>query len=206
MAKKRSEYFQVFVNQAELACEAAEYLGTVLKNFERDTLHVKLVHMHDIENRADSVKHEAMRKLSKEFVTPIEREDIVQIFNEFDEVIDLIDDVLIRIDMYNIKQILPDALLFADVIYRSCVALVTAAKEFGNFQKGDILHKAIIDVNTMEEEGDAIYIDAMRNLFKNPTDPIEVVAWNETFDKLEECCDACEHVSDIMESVIMKNS
>lgn len=205
MAKKNI-YFDAFVKQTEIACQAAEYLKNALTDFQPETLHAKRAHMHEIENRADEEKHEAMNKLAKEFVTPIEREDIVRLLDEIDEVVDLVEDVLIRIYMYNIKVILPEALHFVDVIQRSCEALLVAAKEFPNFQKSATLQQAIIDINTMEEEGDAIYIDAMRALFKGEKDPIQVIAWSETFDRLEDCCDACEHVADIMESVVMKNS
>ena len=206
MAKKHNAYFNYFVKQMELALEASEYLGTALKNFKPDTLNVQRVHMHDIESRADEVKHDIINKLAQEFVTPIEREDIVHLISEIDEVIDLIEDVLIRIFMYNIKQILPPAIHFAEVINRSCSALLAAAKEFHNFQKSQALQKAIVDVNTMEEEGDAIYIDAMRSLFTQEKDPLTVVAWSSTYDRFEDCCDACEHVANTMESVIMKNS
>jgi uncharacterized protein Yka (UPF0111/DUF47 family) len=85
--------------------------------------------------------------------------------------------------------------------------LEVAVVEFPNFAKSDTLHQAFVDVNTMEEEGDGLYVSAMRSLYtEKGVDPVQVVAWSETFDKLEECCDACEHVADAMESVVMKNS
>ena len=35
---------------------------------------------------------------------------------------------------------------------------------------------------------------------------IDIIAWREIFNYLEKCCDACEHVADAVESVIMKNT
>ena len=32
------------------------------------------------------------------------------------------------------------------------------------------------------------------------------MVWRDLFDRMEKCCDACEHVANIMESIIMKNS
>lgn len=206
MARKKSEYFEGFISLVDLSCQAAEYLQGVLTNFNPATLSESMVSMHEIEHKADEYKHDMMTKLAQEFVTPIEREDIIMLANEIDEVTDKIEDVLIRIYMYNITQLRPAALAFADVIVRCCHALQLAMKEFPNFHKSQTLHQAIIDVNSMEEQGDAIYIEAMRNLFVTEKDPIHVVAWSETLDKLEDCCDACERVANIMESVVMKNS
>jgi len=58
----------------------------------------------------------------------------------------------------------------------------------------------------MEEEGDRIYIRAMRKLMTDGSDLTEVIAWREIFLRLEDCCDAIEDVADSLEEVILKNS
>ena len=58
----------------------------------------------------------------------------------------------------------------------------------------------------LEEEGDRLFIESMRRLHAEVTDPIEIIAWREIYVYLEKCCDACEHVADVVESVIMKNT
>lgn len=206
MAKKHSEYYEAFISLAKLSCKAARYLNEVLIEFDPEKLPACMVRLHDIEHTADMEKHEMMQKLAREFVTPIEREDIILLANELDEVTDKIEDVLIRIYMYNITSIRPAALEISNVIVRCCEALEIAMIEFPNFHKSKTLHQAVIDVNSMEEEGDALYIESMRNLYVEGGEPISVMAWSEMFDKLEECCDACEHVANVLESVIMKNS
>ncbi|MDL2323592.1 DUF47 family protein [Ruminococcaceae bacterium OttesenSCG-928-A16] len=205
MAKK-NEYFDTFQTLVDFSCQAAKELQTSLQEFDPMTLQGKMESMHEIEHNADDEKHTMMTKLAQEFVTPIEREDIILLANEIDEVIDKIEDVLMRIYMYNIKAIRPEALAFTDVIVRCTMALQVAMAEFYNFHKSKEIKQCIIDVNTMEEEGDALYIEAMRTLYTSDADAVTIVAWSETFDRLEECCDACEHVANVMESVMMKNA
>jgi len=202
---KTNPYFEDFVTLVGFSCEAAEYLRTVLKNFDPTTLPANRATMHKIEHAADQAKHGVINRLAKEFVTPIDREDIMQMTDELDNVTDTIEDIVIRLYMYNIRTVRPEALAFADVIVRCCDTLRVAMEEFHNFQKSQKLNQAIIAVNTMEEEGDAIYIDAVRRLFETCQDPLEVAAWSELFDRLEECCDACEHVADVIEHIAMKN-
>ncbi|NLW78901.1 MAG: DUF47 family protein [Ruminococcaceae bacterium] len=206
MAKKHSPYFQDFVAMADFSVQAAEYLQVVLEGFEVHRLAECRDAMHAIEHAEDEVKHDMMRRLAKEFVTPIDREDIIQLANDLDTVTDKIDDILIRVYMYNISQVRPAALAMADVILRCCKALHTAIVEFPNFHKSQTLTQAIIAVNTLEEEGDALYIAAVHELYLEGGNPIEVAAWSELFDRLEDCCDACEHVADALETVVMKNS
>lgn len=206
MAKKHSPYFDDFIAMAEYSCQAAEYLNKVMNDFRTDTLAEHRKNMHSIEHTADQAKHGMMARLNKEFVTPIDREDIIQMANELDNVTDKIDDILIRMYMYNVQSIRPAALVFTDVIARCCKALKTAICEFPNYQKSTSLIPAIIEVNTMEEEGDNIYIDAVRDLYLNPSNPLEIATWSELFDRLEDCCDACEHVADTLEIIVLKNS
>ncbi len=204
--KKNNSYFEDFVSMVELSCRAAEFLQTVLKDYKPETLAESRKKMHEIEHDEDTIKHAMMRRLAKEFVTPIDREDIIQLANELDEVTDKIDDILIRMYMYNIKEVRQSALKFADVIVRCCHALQTAIKEFPNYHKSTNLMPAIINVNALEEEADAIYIEAVKKLYEEGGNAIEVATWSELYDRLEECCDACERVADALELVVMKNS
>ncbi|MDR0949272.1 MAG: DUF47 family protein [Lachnospiraceae bacterium] len=206
MARKNNPYFDDFKVMVECSCKAADYLLTVLKDFNPHNMAQKREKMHTIEHEEDEVKHRMMKRLVKEFITPIDREDIIHLSNELDDVTDKIDDILIRMYMYNIKEIRPVALEFAEVIVSCCQALKVAIAEFTNSTDSDNLRQAIINVNTMEEKGDAIYISAVRDLYEKGGSPVEVFAWSELIDRFEDCCDACEHVAGVMELIAMKNS
>jgi len=207
MAKKLNEYFETFQKLGNFAQCAAEYLQESINNFDPATILNKMKSLHEIEHSADLEKHEMIKHLAVEFVTPIEREDILRMANEMDELVDKIEDVLMRAYMYNIQTVRDEAIVIVDVIVRSCAALQIALEEFPNFRKpSSKLHDSVVAINTLEEEGDALYIEAVRNLYVECKNPIEVIAWNQMFDKLEECCDTCEHIANVMESIIMKNS
>ena len=147
-----------------------------------------------------------MSNLLHEFITPIEREDIVSLADSIDSVTDAIEDVLIRLYIFNIKGLRLESLAFADVILNCCNALKNAVDEMKNYKRSTTIKSLIIEVNRLEEEGDKLYITAVRDLFLNSKDTIEIVSWREAFEHFEKCCDACEDVADIIETVIMKNS
>ena len=207
MSKKSdSYYFQNFIECVECGCQAAKMLEDNLNHFDTGLLQDKLDELHRIEHDADKKKHEMMAVLVKAFITPIEREDIILLSQSIDEVTDKIEDVLIRIYINNVQQIRPEALAFIKVIIRCCEALKEVMEEFADFRKSKTLHGLIIEINALEEEGDRLFIESMRKLHAEVTDPIEIIAWREIYVYLEKCCDACEHVSDVVESVIMKNT
>ena len=79
-------------------------------------------------------------------------------------------------------------------------------EDFRNFKKSKKFQQLIVDVNTNEEEGDQLYIAAMRRLHTvEREDPIHVLVWSRTYTDMEKCCDTCEHVADAMSTIVLKN-
>lgn len=207
MAKKQDVYyFNNFVACAEESCHAAHLLKDVLENFNPDDLTGRLDEMHAIETRADGRKHEAMDRLAKEFIPPIEREDIITLSQYLDDLTDKIEDVLLRIYMNHVTRIEPAAVEMTDVIIRCCEAVKELLEEFADFKRSKKLKEQIIRINELEEESDRLFMSSMRELHTQSTDPLHIIAWREIYSYLEHCADACEHAADVVESVVMKNS
>lgn len=207
MARKKDvNYFDTFVELVGYSCKAANLLNEIMNNFDATQLQDKMKEMHAIEHDGDEARHLVVKKLAREFITPIEREDIMAMSDSIDNVTDTIEDVVMRMYMYNITSVREHALKMTVVIVRCCNALKEALDEFHNFRKSQKLHELIIEINRLEEVGDKLYTEATRDLYVNCQDNKEVSAWDTTFHYLEKCCDACEDVADVIENVIMKNS
>ena len=207
MAKKQdSIYFKSFIKCTDLSCQAAHMLEETMANFDVEKMADQMEAIHTIEHAADIEKHELLNTLIKAFITPIDREDIILLSQNIDDLTDNIEDVLIRIYYNNIRTIHPDALELMRIVCRCCEAVKVMMEEFADFRHSKKLHEQIIKINSMEEEADKVYIDSMHRLHTNCTDPMTVMTWREIYSYLEKCADACEHVADTVESVIMKNS
>ncbi len=207
MARKNDyNYFDAFANLSKFSYDLAVSLNETLKNFDPNFVTGKVTEAHAIEHNADIAKHDIMNRLVKEFLPPIEREDITSLTQEIDDVTDSVEDVLIYIDMFNIQSIRPEILKFTGLIVQCCKAMDEALEEFKNFKSSKKLRDKIIEINRLEEDGDALYVDSMRNLYHTSKDPIELMCWTEVLHRLEKCCDNCEDVANIIESIVMKNS
>ena len=207
MANKKSfNYFNAFVDLSSGSLKAADLLIKTLHDFDVNQVEEKVKEMHVIEHNADLERHEIMNRLVKEFLPPIEREDIISLADNIDDVIDSIEDVLIRIEMFNVQNIRPEILKFTEVVMDCCKSMSAALKEFEHFKRSKTLHAAIIEVNRLEEVADQLYIKGVRDLFKTSKDPIELMIWTEIYRLLEKCCDNCEEVANDIENIVMKNS
>ncbi|MBQ2253235.1 MAG: DUF47 domain-containing protein [Clostridia bacterium] len=204
---KKDEFFFVnFVEAAEIAKDTAAMLRDLLNNFEADTLSDKLSEIHALESRGDAKKHEMIAELVRAFITPIEREDILALSQNIDDVTDGIEDIAIHLYTHCITTIRPEAQEFSALLVRACGLMVEMLAEFKNFKKSTTLADYIRKINDVEEEGDRIYREATRRLFAEEKDPVAVIAWRELFVFFEKSCDTIEHVADIVESTIIANS
>ncbi len=206
MKKRQNDYFAAFLDHAELSCKAAKEVAETLERFDPFDLPQAVERVHKIENQADIVKREIVASLSREFLPPIEREDIMHLVDELDNVTDSVEDVLRGIYTYNISSIKPEAIEFVRLVCDICAALKDTVEDFKDFKKSSTLQGKIIRVNDLEVEGDKMFTSAMRNLFVNTCDPKDLIVWQNIFNSLELCCDTCEHVADAIEAAVLKNS
>ena len=207
MSKKTENYyFDNFYESISISCRAAEMLKTILSDFNVRSLPEQMIKFHEIEHSGDEKKHELVSVIVKDFMTPLERDDIMMLSHNIDNVTDAIEDILINIYMCGITKIREDALKFSEVIIDCCNSTKKLVDEFRNFKKSKKLKEYIIDINRIEEIGDQMYVDSMRKLHTDPNnDVLQVIAWREIYGIFEFCCDACEDVADVVEGIVIGN-
>lgn len=206
MAKGDKFYFENFVSSTEISKKAANYLVECLENYNVENIEKMLKSMHEIEHSADVKKHEMSEALAKAFVTPVDREDLDMLSHKLDDVVDLIEEVLQKFYIYDVKTVNKSAVEFAKIIVKSCDILCEIMTEFESFKKSKKIRELIVELNDVEEDCDRLYLTSMRDLTKNCKDVLDIIAWRKIFESLEECSDACENVSECVASVIMKNT
>ena len=207
MASKADRfYYENFKEAADYCCKAADYLVECLTTYRPDRIKDMLGKMHEIEHAADQKKHEMSAALAKAFVTPIDREDLAELSQNIAEVCDVIEEILQRFYVNQIQSATRDGILFAKKIAGCCRLMKDMLSELENFKKPEKLHSMIVELNHAEEECDAIYLESALRVRDLNTDVLEIVAWREIYHCMESCADACEHVADSVETIVMKNT
>lgn len=205
--EKKFDYFEAFEKLSDLAVKEAEIFIEVVENYEHGmSFEDCTARAHEIENAGDMVNHDIFHAVAKDFVTPLEREDIISLAQNLDTIIDNIEDCILRFWFYDVHQLHEEAVTFSHLIRDSCAALHTAMEDFRNFKKSKRFKSLIVEVNDIEEKADQLYFKAIRSLYTEDCDrPVHVVVWTRIFEAMETCCDLCEHAADQMETILLKN-
>jgi predicted phosphate transport protein (TIGR00153 family) len=155
------------------------------------------------EQEGDRITHDVIQLLNRKMATPIDREDIYALASALDDVVDYTEEAADFLALYHIEAPMEQAQQLSSVLRDACRNLAVALSELSNF--GD-LHHHFVEVNRLENEGDRITREGLASLFANGVDPMFVIRWKDIFERLEQAIDACETVSNILETIVVKNA
>ena len=144
-----------------------------------------------------------MRHLNETFVTPLDREDIVGLASKIDDVTDVCYDVSELVQLFKVKAIRPPAVRQAKVLIASATEMLAMLKNLEGLKN---LEPHWIKIHTLENEGDAVFREAVADLFARSTDPVEIIKWKDIHGLIEVAIDRCEDVANIVEMIVVKHS
>jgi len=195
------EFFDLFEEAGGNIERAAGLLESMLVTFpERNELARDIL---ICEQDGDRITHDIIQRLNQTFVTPIDREDIYALASALDDVVDYTEEVADYLGLYKIEAPMSQAQDLAHVLHAAARQIAEAMPRLRGFK--DISHYTV-EINRLENDGDRITREAIASLFDNGIDPMVVIRWKDIFERLEEAIDATEHVANILEGIVIKNS
>lgn len=207
MKNKNFDYFASLVKMSAFALEEARILKKICAEFDPEKLEENKEEMHALEHACDMEKHEFTKALVREFLPPVERDDLFRLAHITDDLVDCVEGVVVFFYMADIREMREDVGVFADLVIECCEKASVLLEEFRNFKKSpEKLKQAIIALNDLEERGDKLYMYAVRKLSSSAKSTREVIEWRDVYRIFEKCYDAAESIADNVESVILKNA
>jgi uncharacterized protein Yka (UPF0111/DUF47 family) len=126
-----------------------------------------------------------------------------ELTSDMDDIIDLIDEVADYLGLYKIEAPMEQSQRMAHILLQATRQIAAAMPRLRTFQ--DLSHFTV-EVNRLENDGDRTSRHAIASLFDDGIDPMVVIRWKDIFERLEEAIDACEHVANTLEGIVIKNS
>ena len=202
---KETSFFDFFEQHTALTVAGTkEFVQMVASGANIDA---KARRIKEIEHETDVITHRCVEALHRTFITPIERDDIHRLITRMDDVMDFVEAASERIALYELKEMTEEVKDLADVLARAAAELHEACKLLRNLKNPSLILQKCVDINRLENEGDAILRRAVAKLFKEKAnDPIYVIKWKEIYENLENATDRCEDVANIIEGVVLENA
>ena len=202
LVSRDRQYFDLFEEAGGNIVRAADLLDQLLRSFpdRREELTRDIL---ICEQEGDRITHDIIRRLNETFVTPIDREDIYALASALDDIVDYTEEAADYLGLYKIEAPMEQAQRLAHVLLQASRSIAEAMPRLRSFE--DISHYTV-EINRLENDGDRITREAMASLFDNGIDPMVVIRWKDIYERLENAIDATEHVANILEGIVIKNS
>lgn len=203
--KKEDKFFNMLFKSAEIVNEAAMELKSNLKSLEATDEWMRRIS--DLEHKGNDLVRDIVKELDEAFITPIDREDIYEIVKEMGNILDLINSLVHRFIMFDIKTSTEELECICSILVQATQELVSLMNEFKTHGcKSKKINEKIINISKMESKADEIFRNTVQNLFKCEKNPVEIMKWKEIYQILENVVDNCEKVANIVERVVIKNA
>ncbi len=194
-------YFNLFEAAAANIVTAADLLDQLFSSWpERPELARAIL---VCEQDGDRITHDLVNRLNQTFVTPIEREDILELATGLDDIVDLMEEASDYMGLYKIEAPMEQAQRMAHILLQSSRQIAEAMPLLRDF--GDIAPYTT-EIHRLENDGDRMVREAMASLFDNGIDPMMVIRWKDIYERLEDAIDATEGVANILSGIVIKNA
>jgi uncharacterized protein len=198
---REREFFDLFEQASGNIVRAADLLDQMLRHYPENADLARDILI--CEQEGDRITHDIIQKINNTFVTPIDREDILELASGLDDIVDFTEEVADYIGLYKIEAPMEQAQRQAHVLLQASRQIAEAMPRMRDFR--DISHFTV-EINRLENDGDRIIREAVASLFEGGTDPMVVIRWKDIFERLEAAIDATEKVANILEGIVIKNA
>lgn len=198
----------LFADQARCIVEAATMLRAMMAgevDFERQVQAIRAV-----EHKADAIAHKVFVAANRTFNAPIDREDILALGHELDDVVDLIEDTVKGIARYDVHTFPPELMQMADGIVAAAQRL---SEVMPHLEAPSRRHREIFrlceEIATIEREIDAAFDHALATLRTQlRAGEIDVVAYidrKELYELVESVVDKCDDIANAVQTITTKH-
>ncbi|MDE3246036.1 MAG: DUF47 family protein [Acidobacteriota bacterium] len=199
-------FFDLLDEAAANVLASAQFFDQGLRSGDASTWADLRREMKELEHKGDELTHDILDRLNQSFVTPLEREDIMELAHALDDVVDKLDAVAERFVLYRIEAVIPSALELSNLTVQGATELVVLIKSLRTMSDGKEISRRIRHVHTLENQADSVYHSALAQIFEDPKDPVLLIKWKEILDILEEATDDIKLVAQVVGSTIMRNA
>jgi predicted phosphate transport protein (TIGR00153 family) len=203
-SKKQDPFFTALLKIAEIVKEATHYADDFKIVSVADLKELSIT-LKNYETEGDKLIHELTTKLNKSFMTPIEREDILQLAIKMDDILDGVEHFAAHLEMYSLIEVDDSMRTFLHYIVKSTDEIVKAMELLANKKLLSMRDHAVL-IRDYERKCDEVLRTSIKQLFINEKDPIRIIQYKDIYEQLEDIADYSQNVANTIETIIMRNA
>lgn len=167
------------------------------------------VYFKKIDELADSIEgisHKMNIELSKNFITPFDREDIHALMSSIEDVSSNLQEASNRIRMYQVDKITKSIRKITEINLEACLLIDTGVKELKDMSNHKTIKDTCKKISKLDRKSDSVFEKAIADIFENETDAKNIIKYKEVLASLDKASDKCKLVANVLEQISIKHS
>lgn len=201
---KDKKFFPLFGQSTENLLRGSKILVELVNTTNPEKRKELVKEIEHIEHTGDNITHMIFNELSRNFITPFDREDMHALASDIDDVLDFIHGSAKRIDLYKITDNPDSITMLADCILKGALELNVAVKNLENLKNANVIKEACVKINSLENHADDVFNMGIARLFDEEKDPIQIIKLKEILSALETATDKCEDAANTVQTILIK--
>ncbi len=197
-------FFELFEKISENVAKSGGVLKQIVYEPDYDKRAALIQVMSDIEHDNDDLTHNVFTELSRNFITPFDREDIHYLAAALDDIVDFTYAAAKKINFYHINPNETGIQKMADLIEQGGQHVKSAVAELRDMKKIRNVTEALVKINSIENQGDDVFDMSIEKLFNSDVDAKELIKKRDIYQVMELVTDKCEDAGNVIESIIIK--
>ena len=205
LVPKDKKFFPLFEEASANLVILAETLHEAVNapKLERDEYFKKI---EELEANIEEITHKTHLELSKNFITPFDREDIHSLIKAIDNVADYMHGAASRMRLYQVEKITKSIRKLTEINLEACQLINEGIKQLRDMNNIKIIKETCKKINKLESKADVVFDKAVADIFENETDAKNIIKYKEVLSSLESASDKCKIVANVMEQISVKHS
>ena len=200
---KEEKFFTLLDRHAALSYAAADILKEAMN--EEISKEEAMKKINGLEEEANDLVLETMKRLQKTFITPMDREDIQDLIDKLDKALDNVTEIMDKMCIYQVGAATDGTKRMAVVMAKSMNEIRRSIEYMRNVMKDYLkLEARTKKIMKLEQECDDLYHEEMGQLFATCKDPIELIKWKEILQSIEDVTDGCEALATLFRRIVLK--
>lgn len=197
-------FFHHFEASAANVLKMSEDLMAVMATSPGAQRAAMLERLQQAEHANDDLTHTIFQDLARNFITPIDREDIHSLATALDDIADFILASGKNLELYDVGEPDDTCRELARLVNEGSKIVQLAVQELRNMHKSNAATDFLVKINSMENEADSVFDEGISRLFRTEKDPIKLMKYRLMYRDLEFATDKCEDVANVLESIMLK--
>ena len=205
LVPKDKKFFPLFEQASTNLILLAETLHEAVNapKAEREEYYSKI---EELEATIEEITHKTHLELSRNFITPFDREDIHSLIKAIDNVADNMHGAASRMRLYQVEKITKSIRKLTEINLEACQLIGVGIIQLKDMNNLKLIKETCKKINKLESKADVVFDKAVADIFENETEAKNIIKYKEVLSALEMASDKCKSVSNVMEQISVKHS